>query len=116
MNPLIQLKKVTPLFVIALVLACFTLSPQAFAAQVAKPTFAPYYSACHRWELRISTTTTGAIIYVWGVGTAGITIANNGTIPLTLVGPYTIWARAYKVHMTRSDLAHTTYKYPGPCH
>ena len=31
MNPLIQLKKATPLFVIALVLACFTLSPQAFA-------------------------------------------------------------------------------------
>ena len=31
MNPLIQLKKATPLFVIALVLACFALSPQAFA-------------------------------------------------------------------------------------
>ena len=31
MNPLIQLKKVTPLFVIALMLACFALSPQAFA-------------------------------------------------------------------------------------
>ena len=43
MNPLIQLKKATPLFVIALVLACFTLSPQAFAEQVEPPTFTPVH-------------------------------------------------------------------------
>src|SRR6516162_3106943 len=55
MNPLIQLKKTTPLFVIALVLACFALivltfvscssTPQAIAAGV--PTFTPNsYSGC----------------------------------------------------------------------
>jgi hypothetical protein len=43
MNPLMQLKKATPLFVIMLVLACFTLSPQAFA----EPTLVPSsYSGC----------------------------------------------------------------------
>ena len=40
MNPLIQLKKATPLFVITLVLACFALSPQAFA-EVANRRLAP---------------------------------------------------------------------------
>ena len=42
-NPLIQLKKATPLFVIALVLACFALSPQAFAEPTLVP---PSYSGC----------------------------------------------------------------------
>jgi hypothetical protein len=41
MNPLIQLKKATPLFVIALVLACFALSPQALATPAPTPRFTP---------------------------------------------------------------------------
>ena len=41
MNPLIQLKQATPLFVIALVLACFALSPQALAAPAPTPSFTP---------------------------------------------------------------------------
>src|SRR5262249_53905569 len=55
MNPLIQLKKATPLFVIALVLACFALCPQAFAALPPTftrppPTFSPLnWSGCQNW-------------------------------------------------------------------
>src|SRR5215468_2278233 len=49
MNPLIQLKKATPLFVIALVLACFALSPQAFG-QSTTPTFRlANWSGCQHW-------------------------------------------------------------------
>jgi hypothetical protein len=63
MNPLMQLKKATPLFVIMLVLACFALSPQAFAEP---PTLSPPGSSdCTNctW-VTISCTTCNAKIHV----------------------------------------------------
>ena len=98
MNPVIQLKKATPLFVIALVLACFALSPQAFAGTVKPPTFIPnQWSGCHdSTNVRISTGTSGASIKVWGFGAVGREIANNTTIPVGPLGSLTLWARAKK--------------------
>jgi hypothetical protein len=117
MNPLIQLKKATPLFVIAVVLACFTLSPQAFAGTVATPTFAPFYSACHRYELRVSTTTSGATISVWGVGTAGMSCVTSCTIPLTqTAGGTLLFAQASKFGWITSGRAQTYYRNPDACH
>jgi hypothetical protein len=52
MNPRIQLKKASPLFVIALVLACFALSPQALATPAPTPTFNPYHFFGHKhWKM-----------------------------------------------------------------
>jgi hypothetical protein len=117
MNPLIQLKKATPLFVIALVLACFTLSPQAFAGTVVTPTFTPYYSACHRYELRVSTPTSGATISVWGVGTAGMRCVTSCTIPLTkTTGGTLLFAQASKIGWITSGRAQTYYRIPDACH
>jgi hypothetical protein len=90
MNPLIQLKNATPPFVIALVLACFALSPQAFAVEP------PKFDPPSGWltNVRIYTTTNGARIKVGGFGPASITIANNSTITLCGLGSVTIWAKA----------------------
>jgi hypothetical protein len=97
MNPLIQLKKATPLFVIALVLACFALSPQAFAGTVAEPKFFPdHWSGCHDWTNVRIYAAGAAIIHVWGFGAVGKAIANNTTIPVGPSGSYTLWARAKK--------------------
>jgi hypothetical protein len=65
MNPLIQLKKATPLFVIALVVACFVLSPQAFG-QSTTPTFSPanWFGCQHSIYVRISTTMSGANVCI----------------------------------------------------
>jgi hypothetical protein len=64
MNPPIQLKKATPLFGITLVLACFVLSPQAFAQTW---TFTPnQWSGCqHAINVPISRSPSGGGIFVW---------------------------------------------------
>src|SRR4026207_2235781 len=83
MNPLIQLKKATPLFVIALVLACFALSPQAFAT--GEPTFTPNsYSGCNQSvNVTIRSVAPGGQIWVQGVGDpTGFWISNPQTIPV----------------------------------
>ena len=94
MNPLIQLKKATPLFVIMLVLACFALSPQAFAA--ATPTFTPNQGcACQRYKnVTISSGTSGGGIFVKINGNAGGWISNPGIWPVgdLKTGPKTLQA------------------------
>jgi hypothetical protein len=113
MNPLIQLKKATPLFVIALVLACFALSPQAFAlSKVATPTFNPGSCSQHSKNVTISTTTSGASIVVSFGGQVGIMIPNGGMITLRNLGQVTIRALAYKHGMILSDLHSGTYSCP----
>src|SRR5262249_10575642 len=117
MNPLIQLKKATPLFVIALVLVCFTLSPQAFAGTVQTPRFAPVWTACHRWQIQVSTGTSGATISVWGVGTAGMSCVTSCTIPLTqTTGGTLLFAQASKFGWITSGRAQTYYRNPDACH
>ena len=109
MNPLIQLKKATPLFVITLVLACFALSPQAFAQTVAKPTFSPpNYSGCKRWkDVTICSPTPGARIYVWW-GAAGGDMSNCRTINVGPLG--TIFLQAYAhIGSTKSGIQSGTY-------
>ena len=97
MNPLIQLKKATPLFVIALVLACFALLPQAFAQTVTPPKFIPNsWSGCHDSTNVTISGTPGATIKVWGFGAVGKVIANNTAIPVGPLGSLTLWARAKK--------------------
>jgi len=100
MNPRIQLKKATPLFVIALVLACFALSPQVLAGRCAMPTFTPLnWSGCQQWEnVTISTTTIGANVRIWvvGNGSGSIEIANGRTIAVGPLGTLTIKAQAYR--------------------
>jgi hypothetical protein len=95
MNPLIQLKKATPLFVIALVLACFVLSPQAFGQA---PTFSPAnWSGCqHSIGVKISTPISGAFIGVAGGGEAGHYIANNDIVDVANLGASTLMAQACK--------------------
>ena len=109
MNPLIQLKKATPLFVIALVLACFTLSPQAFAQQVEMPTFTAIRNEnCRRWELRISSATPDPVtIDVWGFGGgAYMRIANNARIPYRSEGTLILAAQAHRSGWTDSPVAY----------
>jgi hypothetical protein len=99
MNPLMQLKKATPLFVIMLVLACFALSPQAFA-QSATPTFTPNQCCgCkHSKNVTISSTTPGGGIFVWMKNTqppldqVGFWITNPGTISVGYLGKKTLEA------------------------
>jgi hypothetical protein len=110
MNPLIQLKKANPLFVITLVLACFALSPQAFA-QVAQPTFSPTgYSGCKKWiNVKICSTTPGARIYVWW-GAAGGDMANCGTVNVGPMGTVFLHAFAYVgTYQNRSINQNGTY-------
>jgi hypothetical protein len=112
MNPLIQRKKANPLFVITLVLACFALSPQAFA-QVAKPTFSPPgYSGCKRWKyVKICSTTPGAKIYVWW-GAAGGDMPNCGTINVGPMGTVFLHAFAYvDTYTNKSDNQNGTYRH-----
>src|ERR1700757_4327727 len=95
MNPLMQLKKATPLFVITLVLACFALSPQAFAT--GEPTFTPNsYSGCNQSvNVTIRSGTPGGQIFVQAVGDpAGAWISNPQTIPVNFgKGSKTLKAR-----------------------
>jgi hypothetical protein len=92
MNPLIQLKKATPLFVITLVLACFALSPQAFAA--ATPTFTPnQWCGCkHYKNVTISSGTSGGGIFVKIDGQVGGWISNPGIWPAGYLGKKTLQA------------------------
>ena len=116
MNPLTQLKKATPLFVIALVLACFALSPQAFAGTVATPMFTSVYTACHRWELKISTATSGATIRVWDSAAIRIDCSGSCTIPVTQGGSLTIYAQGRRAGWINSVTVNTTYRDAGACH
>jgi hypothetical protein len=110
MNPLIQIKKATPLFVIALVLACFVLSPQAFG-QSTTPTFYPLnWSGCQqRKNVRILSTMSddpsgitarvcgaNVCINVAGMGWVYQVIANNGTVSVKPLGTLMIAAQAFK--------------------
>jgi hypothetical protein len=121
MNPLIQLKKTTPLFVIPLVLACFVLSPQAFG-QSTTPTFSPAnWSGCqHSIDVTISTTISGAFIRVAGGGQAGHNIANNGIVTVADLGASTVMAQACKRRPNGtirpvSDWGYSTYTYCSWC-
>ena len=113
MNPLIQLKKATPLFVIALVLACFALSPQAFAVE--PPTFTPnQWSGCaDSTNVLISTATNGATIHVWGLGVVGRAIANNTIFPVRPLGSVILLARAKKGN--RKSVVARSYTYSRNC-
>jgi hypothetical protein len=99
MKALIQLKKATPLFGITLVLACFALSPQAFA-QAATPTFTPnQWCGCRHYKnVTISSTTSGGGIFVLMRNTqepydqVGFWITNPGTIPVGYLGKKTLQA------------------------
>ena len=118
MNPLIQLKKATPLFVIAFVVECFVLSPQAFG-QSTTPTFSPAnWSGCqHSIYVRISTTMSGANvrIRVIGNGSADAVIANNGTIPVGPFGTLTVCAQAFRLNSTiKSGWGYSTYRCDCP--
>jgi hypothetical protein len=119
MNTLIQLKKAPPLFVIALVLACFALSPQAFAQTGFTPTFNPdQWCGCQRrTNVTISTGTSGATISVWGWGGAYIQIPATWTIsfPVKRMGSFRLWAQA-TVGGTTSTVAQSAgpYKYRCP--
>jgi len=99
MNPRIQLKKATLLFVIVLVLACFVLSPQAFG-QSAVPTFSPAnWYGCQHWKnVKISTTTSGADVGIHVVdGQVQFDITNNTPpIPVGRLGTLTIMAYAFR--------------------
>jgi hypothetical protein len=110
MNPLIQLKTATPLFVIALVLACFVLSPQAFG-QSTTPTFRPAnWSGCEHWEsVTISTTMRGARIRVI-ISQVNMVIANGGTIPVGRLGTLTVCAQAFIPNtQIKSGWGYSTY-------
>ena len=108
MNPLIQLKKATPLFVIALVLACFTLSPQAFAGTVAHADVYPrlLLRLSPLRNVRISTPTSGATISVWGLGAAGMSCCKqHARSHLAARGHVNIFAQARKSGWTNSVVA-----------
>jgi len=90
MNPLTQLKKATPLFVIALVLACFALSPQAFAT--GEPTISPNSYCCRRPQrsvpVHFSSTISGGKIKVECVPpcAGSVLVANPTTTPVPCQG------------------------------
>jgi hypothetical protein len=109
MNPLIQLKKATPVFVIALVLACFVLSPQAFG-QSNTPTFSPAnWSGCqHSINVKVSTTLSGARIKVI-VGQVQMDIANGTPVPVGRLGTLTVCAQAYR-GAVKTAWAYSTYR------
>ena len=104
MSPLIQLKKATPLFGIALLLACFALSPQAFAQTW---TFNPNeWSGCQNSKnVTISRSPSGGGIFVWirnaqfpyNFQTA-MWITNPGTIPVGPLPP----SKKLEVYHTRN--------------
>ena len=112
MNPLIQLKTATPLFVIALVLACFVLSPQAFG-QSTTPTFRPAnWSGCeHSESVIISTTMGGANVRIRVIiGQAGTVIANGGMVPVGRLGTLTVCAQAFIPNtQIKSGWGYSTY-------
>jgi hypothetical protein len=133
MNPLIQLKKATPLFVIPIVLACFalivltfvscsstpeTISPQAFAA--GEPTFTPNsYSGCnHSINVTIRSVTSGGLIWVQAVGDpVGVWISNGGNFTVNFgTGSKTLKAKhASAAHVFDSGWGYSgTYAYHCP--
>ena len=110
MNALIQLKKATPLFVIALVLACFVLSPQAFG-QSNTPTFSPAnWSGCqHSINVKVSTTLSGARIKVI-VGQVQMDIANGTPVPVGRLGTLTVCAQSFIPNtQIKSGWGYSTY-------
>jgi hypothetical protein len=117
MNPLIQLKKATPLFVIAFVVACFVLSPQAFG-QSTTPTFSPAnWSGCqHSIYVRISTTMSGANVRIRVIiGQVGTVIANGEMIPVGPFGTLTVCAQAFRLNSTiKSGWGYSTYRCDCP--
>ena len=119
MNPLIQLKKATLLFVIALVLACFTLSPQAFAAPAPTPTFSPnHWCGPKHWKnVTFSAGPPGGQIFVQDVGgSVLVPIPNPTTTPVGYLGTKKLKAFARKPGMTDSGWAYSgTYKYSLLC-
>ena len=116
MNPLIQLKKAPPLFVIALVLACFVLSPQAFG-QLAVPTFTPANCSVncqHSINVTISTTSTAANVRIHVVfGQVYTDIANGGSTSVGRLGTLTVCAQARRWRngriVERSAWGYSTY-------
>ena len=117
MNPLIQLKKATPLFVIAFVVACFVLSPQAFG-QSTTPTFSPAnWSDCqHSIYVRISTTMSGTDVRIRVIiGQVGTVIANGEMIPVGPLGTLTVCAQAFRLNSTiKSGWGYSTYRCDCP--
>ena len=115
MNPLIQLKKATPLCVITLVLACFALSPQAFAT--GEPTFTPNsYSGCNQSvNVTFRSTTPGGLIWVQDVNTnVGFWISNGGNATVSFgTGSKRLKAKhANTAHIFDSGWGYSgTYKY-----
>jgi hypothetical protein len=115
MNPLIQLRKATALFVITLVLACFALSPQAFA--VGEPTFTPNsYSGCNKSvNVTVRSVTPGGLIWVQDYDTsAGAWISNPGNTTVNFgTGSKRLKARhANTAHVFDSAWSSSgTYKY-----
>ena len=119
MNPLIQLKKATLLFVIALVLACFALSPQALAQPAPTPTFSPnHYCGPRHWKnVTFSAGQPGGKIFVQDVnGSVGQWIPNPTTTPVGYLGRKNLKAKARRTGMTDSDWSFSgTYKYSLSC-
>jgi hypothetical protein len=118
MNPLIQLKKATPLFVIALVLACFALSPQAFAAPT--PTFSPAsnWSGCQNWKwVTISSGPPGGWIFVKTGGQVGGWIPNPGWYKVGYLGTKTLCAfHSSNKSTPDSGWGYSTYTCNCPTH
>jgi hypothetical protein len=102
------------------VLACFALSPQAFATQVEPVRFAPATApACsNSVSVTLSTTTNGATILYYLSGDTGKYIPPNpATIRVPKVGSLgtaTIQAMAFKTGMTNSPWTSATYTYHCP--
>jgi hypothetical protein len=95
------------------VLACFALSPQAFA-QVGPVRFTPAAAPACSPSVRVtlSTTTSGAtILYYLGGGTGKYVPPNPATITVGPLGTITIQAMAFKTGMTNSAWTSATYTY-----
>ena len=95
------------------VLACFALSPQAFATQVEPVRFTPTTApnCAHSVNVTLSSTTSGATILYYVGGGAGQYGANPTTTPVGALGTKTIQAMAFKTGMTNSYWTSATYTY-----
>ena len=118
MNPLIQLKKATPLFVIAFVVACFVLSAQAFGQSTTPRFSSANWSGCqHSIYVRISTTMSGANVRIRVTynGSDYRVIANNDLYPVGHLGPLTVCAQAFRLNSTiKSGWGYSTYSCDCP--